>query len=92
MVDLGKSERKLKKFCCLFSDVNEGFRYRILELFEHLTNPNKVVIKKIGGQMQTCRQLCDYMEVMSAYLNSDTSLDDPQSLIVVSFFFFFLAL
>jgi len=55
----------------------------MLELFKFLTNPNKIVIKKIGGVEQTCRSLCNYMEVVATALNSDTSLDDPQSFILV---------
>ena len=55
----------------------------MLELFKILTNPNKIMIKKIGGVEQTCEKLCDYMEVLAEALNCDASLDDPQSFILV---------
>ena len=56
----------------------------MLDLFKFLTNPEKIVIKKIGGKELTCQQLCDYMEVLSVILNKDASLDDPQSFILAS--------
>jgi len=61
------------------------FCNHMLDLFKFLTNPNKIVIKKIGGVEQTCRKLCDYIEVLANALNNDTSLDDPQSFIAVKF-------
>ena len=59
----------------------------MLELFKILTNPDKIKIKKIGGVEQTCEKLCEYMEVLAGALNSDTSLDDPQSFILVISFY-----
>ena len=64
-------------------EVDEEFRHHMLNLFNFLTNPSKIVIKKIGGKEQTCRDLCNYMEVFATALNSDKSLDDPQSFILV---------
>ena len=64
----------------------------MLELFKYLTNSKKIVIKKIGGVEQTCRELCDYMVVVAAALNRDVSLDDPQSFILVTTLFCLLPL
>jgi len=80
---------RLNTFICKNTELESDFRNQMLDLFKFLTNPEKIVIKKIGGKQQTCKQLGEFMEVVANALNSDTSLDEPQSLILVNFCLFF---
>ena len=55
----------------------------MLQLFQYLTLPDNIIVKKLGGKAMTCKDLCRQMEVIASLLESGESFKDVKSLILV---------
>ena len=73
-------------FACdtlLLLDLEEEFQDHIKYLFDHITHPDKLHVKKIGGQHATCAELCNRMKAFASMLEQDKALEDVKSIIQV---------
>jgi len=55
------------------SDIDEEFKTHLAELVPLLLAPDRLVVKEIGGNKVTCRDLVEYFKVAFIHLTLNTS-------------------
>ena len=89
-VELVRSAMESKITTCTFHlyyyfilDLEVEFQDHLRNMFDEISDYEKLAVKKIDGKYATCEDLCGRMEAFASILAKDLALEDVHSIIQV---------